>query len=230
MKSASKTWKDKAAARASMDLGTAATGTTGAANGNIPTRPAANALSADTLSEITAGAGIAVDGVTCKDGSADVSGSGCGIKLSSTPGNADANTLDCYVESALNTGWTPVLGAASENPTVSAYNTQKGTYTRNGRACDIDVNIVTTTGTVSGGSGGIRVNLPFTPAIESVLCCNTNKIGYPSGYLNLQMYVRTDGYAYLRACGDNLDDVGVDISKWNTSATTGLNFSGRITI
>jgi hypothetical protein len=230
MKSATKTWKDKAAARTSMDLGTAAVGTTGTANGNIPTRPAANALSADTLSEITAGAGIAVDGVTCKDGSADVSGSGCGIKLPSTPGNADANTLDCYVESALNTGWTPVLGADGGNPTVSSYNVQKGTYTRNGRVCDIDVSIVTTTGTVSGGSGQIRVNLPFTPAIPSVLTCRTTKVGYPSGYIQLHMYAYTDGYAYLTACGDNLDDAVVNIDKWNASATAALSFSGRITI
>jgi hypothetical protein len=40
---------------------------TGTGNGKIPTRPAENALSADTVSEITSAAGVTVDGVLCKD-------------------------------------------------------------------------------------------------------------------------------------------------------------------
>jgi hypothetical protein len=49
-------------------LGTAATGTTGTASGNIPTRPDAESLSADHVTEITSAHGVDVDGVLCKDG------------------------------------------------------------------------------------------------------------------------------------------------------------------
>jgi hypothetical protein len=48
-------------------LGTAATGTTGTASGNIPTRPAAESLSADHIAEITSAHGVDVDGVLLKD-------------------------------------------------------------------------------------------------------------------------------------------------------------------
>lgn len=68
MRSATKQWQDKAAARAAMDLGTAATVNTGTGNGLIPTRPAAESLSADHVTEITSAHGVDVDGVVCKDG------------------------------------------------------------------------------------------------------------------------------------------------------------------
>jgi hypothetical protein len=63
------TWKVKFAqggtAGTKGDTGTTPTGT---GIGQIPERPAANALSADVVSEITLGAGVTVDGVQCKDG------------------------------------------------------------------------------------------------------------------------------------------------------------------
>jgi hypothetical protein len=47
----------------------------------------------------------------------DISGTNYGLKLPATPGNADAQTLDCYQENPLATtagnGWTPTLSAAA---------------------------------------------------------------------------------------------------------------------
>ncbi len=45
----------------------------GDGSGKVPTRPAANALSADTISEITAAAGVTADGVLLKDGNVTAS-------------------------------------------------------------------------------------------------------------------------------------------------------------
>jgi hypothetical protein len=89
---------------------------------------------------------------------ADMSGSGYGLKLPATPGNADAQTLDAYNQ---NTSWSPTVtwGTGGTVTTTSA----TGAYTQIGNVVTFTVTIGYNCSVVPTG-GSISVDLPRTSA------------------------------------------------------------------
>jgi len=73
------------------DAGTAAAATTGTSNGNVPTRPADNSLSADAISEITGSAGVTIDGVKALDSFLE-------LTEVAAPAAGAANTMRVYAK------------------------------------------------------------------------------------------------------------------------------------
>jgi len=81
--------------------------------------------------------------------------SGTGIHLGVTSATA-ANLLNDYEEG----NWTPTVGGASSDPSVS-FNTQQGRYTKIGNR--VFINCVVYTSSISGGGGNFNIRgLPFT--------------------------------------------------------------------
>jgi hypothetical protein len=68
---------------------------------------------------------------------------------------ATANILDDYEEGT----WSPAITGSSSNPTLT-YASQVGTYTKIGNLVNFSLLLVTAT--YSGGSGDLRISLPFT--------------------------------------------------------------------
>jgi hypothetical protein len=157
-------------------------------------------------------------------GGEDLSALG-GIRLSDSQiSGAHANTLDCYKEYI----WTPYLRASTSNPTVSEYLTQNGNYTLIGRLCHIQCELVTLSGKVSGGSGGIRFNLPFTPTKNCVLPVGMANITFPAGCSMAWLHAYNDGYGYLTASGSGVSDTAIPIESWATDKSVYVKFSGII--
>lgn len=96
-------------------------------------------------------------------GGATPANTGAGITFPVTQSaSSNAKTLDDYEEGT----WTPLLQAASSNPTVS-YTTQIGAYTKVGRVVQITGRIQINS--ITGGSGAIRISgLPFASAYVNV--------------------------------------------------------------
>jgi autotransporter-associated beta strand protein len=82
---------------------------------------------------------------------------GKGIDFSAAPGTGTSELLNDYEEGT----WTPVITASTSNPIIG-YQTQSGRYTKVGRlvTCQLYVQF----NTVLGGSGDVKISLPFTPA------------------------------------------------------------------
>jgi len=74
--------------------------------------------------------------------------------------SADANTLDDYEEGT----WTPVYTTAGGGESVT-YDIQSAKYTKIGNC--VYFQFIIRTDVFSGGSGGIRVSLPFTASASS---------------------------------------------------------------
>ena len=133
--------------------------------------------------------------------------------------SGDANTLDDYEEG----GWTPILGAASSNPTVS-YSANIGTYTKIGRMVMIQCYVETTAR--SGGSGTVRITgLPFVPVNNSnsyagVMASQAGNITGVS-YLGIRPVANQ---SYLQPM-INGTDVVLDISNWTGSGYFLVNLS-----
>jgi hypothetical protein len=182
MKSATKQWKDAAAARTAAGLG---------------------------ASDTPIFAGL------------DMSGSGKGVKLPSTPGNADANTLDCYVES----NWTPTLQAAT-NPTISAYDANTGKYTAKGNVLDFDIYVRILSGSFSGGSGQLKINLPSTPSVNTICQMRSSNITFAANTTFPYALLYTDGYAYLFTGGSGVSEEVIPCTAWPTAANAFVHLKG----
>jgi hypothetical protein len=86
-------------------------------------------------------------------------------------GTGTANALDDYEEG----DWTPTLTGSSSNPTVSAYQYQKGKYTKIGRTVHAHIYLRIAGGDMSGGSGDGRITgLPFASS-------NTDTLAFGAG-------------------------------------------------
>ena len=84
-------------------------------------------------------------------GGATASASGAGITFpAAISASSDANTLDDYEEGT----WTPTLSSTETAPTVSAYDTQQGIYTRVG-------NLVTVTASVRATISSVGTGVPL---------------------------------------------------------------------
>lgn len=86
-------------------------------------------------------------------GIADVSGGRLKFPATQVP-STDLNTLDDYKEGS----FTPLLSCSTSNPTVT-YSLQRGEYVKIGKF--VQCTVYLSWSAVSGGTGNIRVNLPF---------------------------------------------------------------------
>ncbi len=121
---------------------------------------------------------------------ADLSVSGWGLKLPATPGNADAQTLDCYQENPLATtagnGWTPTLSAAATWGGTQP-NVTYARYVRMGSIVFCEVKLTMATGTMTSTYGTTTIDSPFTTntnathAAVPVAAPGASGVGFQSG-------------------------------------------------
>lgn len=112
-------------------------------------------LGIDHIEEATSAHGVAIDGLTIKDGTIVLSGGQIAFPATAIP-SAGANTLDDYEEG----GWTPALKFGG-NAVGMAYGTQSGSYTKIGRLLHLFAVIVLTAKGTSTGPATIT-GLPFS--------------------------------------------------------------------
>tara|TARA_R100000231_G_scaffold54109_1_gene45487 strand:- start:1029 stop:1688 length:660 start_codon:yes stop_codon:yes gene_type:complete len=140
-------------------------------------------LTVGTIAEKVTDAGVAVDGVTLKDGGATftsavgvtgnttitsgnlvIGTSGNGIDFSASGDSSLATQVQNELLDEYEQGFfTPIYKGADSNPTITYDGTvgNEGYYVRIGRMCFIQINI--RTDAVSGGSGNLKIGgLPFT--------------------------------------------------------------------
>ena len=105
-------------------------------------------------------------------GVADLSGpTGTGLKLPATPGNADAQTLDCYQE----TTWTPTLSAPAATWGGTAPTVNFANYTRVGRLIFFEIELAPTAATAFSTTWGISsFTLPVSAPRSTAVACNRN--------------------------------------------------------
>jgi hypothetical protein len=156
-------------------------------------------------------------------GNATPSTSGAGITFPATQSaSTDANTLDDYEEGT----WTPVITGSSSNPTIT-YGVQNGFYCKIGRTVIAQGRI--STSAWSGGSGDLRVSLPFTANSTS---------GYrAAGSCSYILNITNGGSAFVPQVGENTtymvfykyvdsDQFDTEVpANSNTSGTTQINFT-----
>ncbi len=98
-----------------------------------------------------------------------------GVKLNATPGNADAQTLDCYAEGT----WTPTLtGFGGTTPTV---NTAR--YVRIGSVVHCTV-VLTASPNFSSTYGTTTITAPFSATHNAAVPTNVGAAGISSGQQN----------------------------------------------
>jgi hypothetical protein len=123
---------------------------------NASTKTAIYAGSTTTTAGGTEILSITTSGVTLQSTNTSFisSLSGQGIKLPSSPGNGDANTLDCYTEGT----WTPADGSGAGN-TITQTGGVTARYTQQGRqvTCFCDI---TYPATILGGASAASITLP----------------------------------------------------------------------
>jgi hypothetical protein len=126
-------------------------------------------LTVDQIVEKTGAAGIALDGVTLKDGNV-VLADGKGIDFSATAGAGTSELFDDYEEGT----WTPANNGMTVNSgTWSA----TGTYTKIGNV--VHFTITQTGGDVSAAAGtGAISGFPFTPSVRGA-------VNFTNGVANL---------------------------------------------
>ena len=119
--------------------------------------------------------------IRAEDGNVSFPQAGAGIFLGVTSGNS-ANLLDDYEEGS----WTPVLGGATSDPTVSYTGNNAGAYTKIGNVVHVVGRVNTTS--VSGGSGTALIRgLPFATSGAR----NAGAVGYISQVSNSSGYTTT---------------------------------------
>jgi hypothetical protein len=113
--------------------------------------------------EKTAAHGVAIDGLTIKDGNIVLSGGQIAFPATANP-SAGANTLDDYEEGE----WTPALKFGG-NAVDMAYETQTGYYTKIGRLLHLFAIIcLTAKGTSTGPATITGLPFPINLASEPV--------------------------------------------------------------
>tara|TARA_Y100001938_G_C7899678_1_gene334003 strand:- start:63 stop:707 length:645 start_codon:yes stop_codon:yes gene_type:complete len=189
-------------------------------------------LTVGTIAEKVTDAGVAVDGVTLKDGGATftsavgvtgnttitsgnlvIGTSGNGIDFSAVSGSASGSSsalLDDYEEGT----FTPAADFASASPSAGA-TVGQGVYTKIGRLVNIQARLVNIN--VTGSSGDIKITgLPFTSLADSgdgsvTLFSGTCKMGsvnVASGSYCVSEIIDNVNHARVMECTDN---VGTDV-------------------
>ena len=202
-------------------------------------------LTVGTIAEKVTDAGVAVDGVTLKDGGATftsavgvtgnttitsgnlvIGTSGNGIDFSAVRGSASGSSsalLDDYEEGT----FTPSADFASSSPTSGA-TAGKGLYTKIGRLVTTHMRISTID--TSGASGDIKITgMPFASLQDSgdgavnafVGTARLHNVNYAgSSYCTSEML---DNVSHARV-QENTDNASIDVlSANNFSATGGSN-------
>jgi hypothetical protein len=174
---------------------------------------AGKALSVDTISEITAGAGVTTDGLLTKDGSlTPAAGKGVDFAAQSSPSAGMASELlDHYEEGTFTPGISDSSADAQGDDKSQAYHASTvGQYTRIGRQVSVYGYVVlTSTGSMTATDGVNLVGLPFTSLAGGSL--------NPSFHLGRMNNAAIDQYAHvsgMMAAGTAY----VQMSEWNTAA------------
>lgn len=124
-------------------------------------------------------------------GVADLSGPpGTGLKLPATPGNTDAQTLDCYQENPLATtagnGWTPTLSAAATWGGTQP-NVTYARYVRMGSMVFCEVTLAMGAGTMTSTYPLTTITSPFTTNANAnysavpVAAAGASGVGFQTG-------------------------------------------------
>ncbi len=162
-------------------------------------------------------------------GNATPSTSGAGITFpASQSASTDANTLDDYEEGT----WTPTITGTGTNPTVTYASPRTGVYTKIGRV--VYFNISMEISSISGGTGDIKISLPFSVAAGSEYwgwstCYNT---GLNWGANNTYVTNRMDqGAATLQFYGhrNNSGSSAIDALALPQNSLTQIYMSGFYT-
>jgi hypothetical protein len=162
-------------------------------------------------------------------GGATAAASGAGITFpASQSASSDANTLDDYEEGT----WTPTITGTGTNPTVTYASPRTGVYTKIGRV--VYFNISMEISSISGGTGDIKISLPFSVASGSEYwgwstCYNT---GLNWGANNTYVTIRMDqGAATLQFYGhrNNSGSSAIDTLALPQNSLTQIYMSGFYT-
>lgn len=115
------------------------------------------------------------------------------------------NTLSNYTEGT----WSPTITGSGSNPTIS-YTSQTGVYTRIGNTVFFSIGIAIST--ISGGSGDIRISLPFTPNATQICALQTTNVDLTTP-ASIAFVPQTAGaYGRIQTTQDNADRVVEQIS------------------
>jgi len=152
----------------------------------------------------------------------DTGANGIGVTFpASQSASSNANTLDDYEEGT----WTPTITGSTSNPSVT-YSNQEGFYCKIGRTVVASGRFVTSAW--SGGSGDLRVSLPFT--------ANSTSGFRSSGSCSYILSITNGGSAFVPQVSENTaymtfykytdadEFVSSVLANDNTSGTTQVNF------
>lgn len=130
-------------------------------------------------------------------------------KVSATAINVGEDDLSAYSEST----WTPTITGSTNNPTTLNFTAQTGTYTRIGNTVIYVIGL--TIGTIVGGTGDVRVSLPFT-AVNNIfmrgvlMTQGVDLSGTPAGMVFVP--TASTSYGRLLTINDNASASVVQIS------------------
>lgn len=130
----------------------------------------------------------------------------------SAEGVLGTNSVSIYEEGT----FTPVITGSSSNPTVT-YTTQLGWYQLIGNWCQADVNIEINT--FSGGTGAIRISLPFAAASDTDYVAQgailTSGVAYTGSSTSLIAQVNaTNAYFGIRSLTTNAADASTLVGSF----------------
>ena len=188
-----------------------------------------NITSSQITSNPTLYGNVSVTGVIAVGGATPTT-NGSGITFPATQSaSTNANTLDDYEEGT----WTPTITGTGTNPTVTYGSPRAGVYTKIGRV--VYFNISMEISSISGGTGDIKISLPFSVAAGNEYygwntCYNA---GLNWGANNTYVTVRMDqGAATLQFYGhsNNSGSSGVAGLALPQTSITQIYMSGFYTV
>jgi len=153
----------------------------------------------------------------------ETSGTGSGVKMTSTTTASDANTLDCYVEGT----FTPVFTPASGSFTSVTYDVQSGNYTRVGNTVTLNIVMRTSAITVGTATGALTVNgLPAAIVPSSGIANQKSVSALGASYSTnppTSAYLNNSGIQLIRATGASV--AVSDLATGAASNVTNLSVS-----
>jgi hypothetical protein len=192
---------------------------------------AGKALSVDTISEITAGAGVTTDGLISKDGSLTPT-AGKGIDFSNQANPAAGMTgelLDHYEKGT----WTPGIGDNGLNGSAEGqgYGAQTGRYTKIGNRLFVQGYVeISSLGTLTTSEGARITGLPFASVnvsnvIAAISCGIAGSLAMPASNQSVTGFLQANESVFtLRLWDTSTGNTSLLVSEVSAGGT--LGFSG----